>query len=210
MPQAMPDVPGVGGDVVFRPTVGFAVDRRCAAITGILATVVVGVVACGSGADMARETPASTTNPSTSSLGQSFTNSAQQQAMTAYLGMWRDFALAGLHSDWQSPELSKYATGAALSTLSRGLYADHYNGLVTRGSATHDPSVSSADPASDPTTVLITDCSDSTHYLKYYASSGSAADDGPGGRQRIEATVRKQLDGSWKVTDFGVQAVGTC
>jgi hypothetical protein len=124
--------------------------------------------------------------------------------------MWRDFAAAGTTSNWQSPTLAQHATGLALSTMSRGLYADHYNGLVTKGTATHDPQVSSTGPAADPTTVVVTDCSDSAHYLKYAASSGKPANDGPGGRQQINATVEVQADGSWKVSDFGVQAVGTC
>jgi hypothetical protein len=124
--------------------------------------------------------------------------------------MWQDFAKAGTTSDWQSPALAQHATGIALSNMSRGLYADHYNGLVTQGTATHDPQTSSMVPPSDPNTVVVTDCSDSTHYLKYYGSSGKPANDGPGGRQLINATVQKQSDGTWKVSDFGVQAVGTC
>jgi hypothetical protein len=124
--------------------------------------------------------------------------------------MWQDFAKAGTTSDWQSPALAQHATGIALSNMSRGLYADHYNGLVTKGTATHDPRASSMAPLADPSTVVVTDCSDSTHYLKYYGISGKPANDGPGGRQLINATVQKQSDGTWKVSDFGVQTVGTC
>lgn len=53
----------------------------------------------------------------------------------AYRGMWQDFAAAGATSDWQSPRLGRSATAVALTNLSRGLYADRYNRLVTRGSA---------------------------------------------------------------------------
>jgi hypothetical protein len=124
--------------------------------------------------------------------------------------MWQDFAKAGTTSDWQSPALAQHATGIALSNMSRGLYADHYNGLITKGTATHDTRVSSVDPASDPTKVVVADCSDSTHALKYHASNGQPANDSPGGRRLINAIVQKQSDGGWKVSDFGVQAVGTC
>lgn len=74
---------------------------------------------------------------------------ARQQAIAAYLGMWRDFADAGTTSDWRSPKLAQNATGDALSTLSRGLYADHYNGLVSRGRPVNNPQVSFVDPV-DP------------------------------------------------------------
>jgi hypothetical protein len=135
---------------------------------------------------------------------------AGQGAVAAYLGMWREFTTAGTTSDWRSPALGHYATGIALSNLSRGLYADHYNGLVTRGTATHHPHLSSMSPPADPTAVTVTDCSDSTHYLKYHAAIGTPANDGRGGRQLINAAVARQADGGWKVSDFGVQAVGTC
>jgi hypothetical protein len=150
--------------------------------------------------------PSATPDPAATLL----TDPAGQHALTAYQGMWWDFAAAGTTSDWRSPSLARYATGIALSNMSRGLYADHYNGLVTKGTASHDPRVSSTSPPGDPNTVTVSDCSDSTHYLKYRASSGKLANDGPGGRQLINATVRRQADGSWKVSDFGVQGVGTC
>lgn len=124
--------------------------------------------------------------------------------------MWGDFVAASATSDWQSPKLGQYATGLALSTLSRGLYADHYNGLVSKGTPTHTAQVSSVDPPNNPTKVIVTDCSDSTKALKYRADNGQLANDSPGGRRLINATVQKQSDGSWKVSDFGVQGVGTC
>ncbi len=132
---------------------------------------------------------------------------ARHQAIAAYLGMWRDFADAATTSDWRSPTLARNATGDALSTLSRGLYADHYNGLVSRGRPVNNPQVSSVD---SPTKVVITDCGDSTNWVKYRADNGQPANDGPGGRRQINAIAKKAVDGSWKVTDFGVQAVGTC
>jgi hypothetical protein len=135
---------------------------------------------------------------------------AQQEALTAYRGMWQDFAAAGATSDWRSPRLGQYATGVALTNLSRGLYADHYNGLVTKGEPILNPSVFSVDPPQDPTTVVITDCGDSTQWLKYRADNGQLADDKPGGRRLINAIVDKQSDGSWKVSDYGAHEIGTC
>ncbi len=173
------------------------------------------LAACGSG-DASGRTPATSqfAAPGPTSMAPTLPASpadvARQQAIAAYLGMWRDFADAATTSDWQSPKLAQNATSDALSTLSRGLYADHYNGLVSRGRPVNNPQVSSVDPAESPTKVVISDCGDSTNWAKYRADNGQSANDGPGGRREINAIVKKAVDGSWKVTDFGVQAVGTC
>jgi hypothetical protein len=124
--------------------------------------------------------------------------------------MWQDFVAVGTTSDWQSPKLGQYATGVALTNLSRGLYADHYNGLVTKGAPVLNPNVSSVDPPNDPKKIIVTDCGDSTKWLKYRSDNGQLADTTPGGRQLINAIVEKQIDGSWKVSDYGVHDVGTC
>jgi hypothetical protein len=124
--------------------------------------------------------------------------------------MWRSYAAAATTSDWQSPKLAEFATGTALSALSRGLYADHYSGLVSRGEPVNTPVVSSAEPVDQPIRIAISDCGDSTNWKKYHADSGQPAEGQPGGRRGIKATVEKQADGSWKVTEFGVREVGSC
>ncbi|MFK0111639.1 hypothetical protein [Streptomyces sp. NPDC091217] len=118
-------------------------------------------------------------------------------------------AEAAKTSDWDSPTLARHATGEALSAITRGMYADHLNGLVTKGEPKNAPKVSSATPMQDPTTVMISDCGDSAHWLKYRKDNGKLADDKPGGRQAITAEVRK-LNGAWKVARFAVEAVGSC
>jgi hypothetical protein len=137
-------------------------------------------------------------------------DAAKQLAIMVYLGMWRDYAIAALTSDWQSPKLSEFATGNALSAMSRGLAADHYNGLVSRGYPLNSPTATSAEPVTAPVKVQISDCGDSTKWKRYRADNGQPASGDSGGRRRINAVVDKQADGSWKVSDFGVQDVGTC
>jgi hypothetical protein len=146
----------------------------------------------------------------TTSVAPQPTDQAKERAVAAYLGMWSDMADAATTSDWQSPKLVQNATAEALQTISRSLYADHYNGLVTKGRPLSYPHVLSAEPSADPTTVTITDCGDSTNWLKYRADNGQPANDGPGGRQQIEALVKKAANGSWKVTTFAVHEVGSC
>ncbi|WP_235922136.1 hypothetical protein [Lentzea tibetensis] len=135
---------------------------------------------------------------------------AKQDALAVYQGMWQDFVAAGTTSDWQSAKLGQHATGIALTNLSRGLYADHVNGLVTKGEPKLSPTVSSVEPADTPTKIVVTDCGDSTNWLKYRKDNGQLADNKPGGRHLINAIVQKQTDGSWKVSDYGVHDAGTC
>lgn len=124
--------------------------------------------------------------------------------------MWRTMAEAGRTSDWKSAALSRYATGDALSVISRGMYADHLNGLITKGKPKNSPKVTSTAPESNPDTVMISDCGDSSYWLKYRKDSDKPADDEPGGRQAITAEVKKQASNGWKVTRFAVEGVGSC
>lgn len=130
--------------------------------------------------------------------------------MAAYLAMWQNMAQAAETSAWNSPKLAQHTTGDALSAISRGMYADHLNGLVTKGAPRNSPKVSTLSPPMSPTMAVISDCGDSTHWLKYRKDTGKLADDKPGGRQAITAEVKKQSDGTWKVTRFAVEAVGSC
>jgi hypothetical protein len=180
----------------------------------VISTVALALASCSSGtsSDPRPSTSTSLAPPSSAAptTPLSPVDQAKQAALAAYRGMWQDFVAAGATSDWQSPKLGQYATGLALSTLSRGMYADHYNGLVTKGEPVLNPTVVSVDPQAEPVTVIVNDCGDSTHFLKYRADNGNSANDGPGVRQFIKATVQKQVDSSWKVTDFGIQEVGSC
>jgi hypothetical protein len=180
----------------------------------MISTAALALTSCGSGAASGpapnTSTPSTLTSSAAPAAPMSPADQAKQAALSAYRGMWADYAAAATTSDWQSPKLPQYATGSALSTISRGLYADHYNGLVSKGTPVLHPKVSSIQPPNDPTTVMITDCGDSTNWLQYKASNGQLADNSPGGRRLINATVQKQADGTWKVTDFGVHDLGSC
>lgn len=170
---------------------------------------VMALTACDSGT---ASPPRDTTQPAptSSSSANSPVDQAKQDALAAYRGMWQDFVVAGRTSDWQSPALGNHATGVALQIMSRGLYSDHYKGLVTKGEPILNPSVSSAEPADAPTKIVVTDCGDSTNWLKYRKDTGEPADDEAGGRRLINAIVEKQSDGSWKVSDYGVHEEGSC
>jgi hypothetical protein len=173
------------------------------------ASLVLLLGACSSATPSGPPMPSSTTAATRSVLPQPV-DEAKERAVAAYLGMWSDMADAAVTSDWQSPKLALNATADALSRISRGLYADHYNGLVTKGKPVNHPTVESVEPAVAPTTVDIVDCGDDSQWLKYRADTGQQADDRPSGRRHIDAKVKKAVDGSWKVVDFAIQGVGTC
>ncbi|MDQ0772962.1 hypothetical protein QF026_001428 [Streptomyces aurantiacus] len=135
---------------------------------------------------------------------------ARERARAAYVAMWQDMARAGKTADWRSPKLAAHATGDALSAISRVLYADHLNGLVSKGAPKNSPEVTSAAPPARPTIVMIEDCGDSTDWLQYRKDTGRLADDDPGGRRAITAEVKQQADGVWKVTRFAVDGLGSC
>jgi len=174
----------------------------------ISASLVLLLGACSSTRPSGPPVPPSTT--ATTRVSPQPVDEAKVRAVAAYLGMWNDMADAAVTSDWQSPKLALNATADALSRISRGLYADHYNGLVTKGKPVNHPEVESVEPAAAPTTVDIVDCGDDSQWLKYHADTGRQADDGPSGRRHIDAKVKKAVDGSWKVVDFAIQDVGTC
>ncbi|MGH3492777.1 MAG: hypothetical protein ACRDQ1_06030 [Sciscionella sp.] len=134
---------------------------------------------------------------------------ARQEAIESYVGMWHDMAAAATTSDWRSPRIGAHATGDALLVISKSLYTDHLNNVVTKGEPKNEPTVSSMNPPEDPTTVLISDCGDDSGWLKY-RTDGRLLNDAPGGRRAITAEVKKQPDGSWKVSRFAVEAVGSC
>ncbi len=195
-------------------TGGTTFSTRVARITTLFAVpaAMLALAACSTGNTAPATSVDAAPTPSSPSptLALSPADKAKQDALASYRGMWQDFVAAGATSDWQSPKLGRYATGIALTNMSRALYADHYNGLVTKGEPTYEPAVSSVEPPDNPNKIVIKDCSDDSRWLKYKASTGQPANDTPGGRHLINAIVQKQADGSWKVSEYGVHEAGTC
>ena len=136
-------------------------------------------------------------------------DAAEQAALAAYRGMWQAYAKAGLTANPDEPDLAKYATDRALKTLRGGLTDLRGKGHVIRGEYTSKPQVVEATPALDPNAISVRDCLDTRRFLTY-KGSGDLVDDEPGGFRLTRATVTNLGADGWKVTSFGVQAVGTC
>lgn len=191
-----------------KTSVHHLVRRKGAALIALVLAGLV-LVACGDDSSGAT-TPTPTSPMATSSPTTSAADSAERAAIDAYVGMWMAMAKAGETADWESPELAKYATGNALTTITRSLYTDQKNGVISRGKPTLDPQVTAREPDDDPRIIRISDCGDSTNWVQVDADSGEPVDDEPGGRRAIEAEVKKQGDGAWKVRRFAVQELGSC
>ncbi|MFI7208442.1 hypothetical protein [Micromonospora aurantiaca (nom. illeg.)] len=172
---------------------------------GLCLAVAVG--ACDGGKP-AGDSP-SATSASAPEPGQGLRGSVDEAALAAYRGMWQAYAKAGLAANPDEPELARHATGQALSTLKTGLAKLRKDGEVIKGEYESDPHVVPASPSTEPVTVSVQDCLDTTRFLTYKAATGALADDVPGGKRAVRATVVRDGDG-WKVSSFGVQAVGTC
>lgn len=178
---------------------------------GVVGVLMMASCAADGGIRPSLGTPSVAPSAPTSSPAPSRVDAAKQAAVAAYVGMWQAMARAGETSDWQSPELAGYATGNALTTITRSLYTDRFNKVVTRGTPANFPVARSAEPPDAPATVLIDDCGDSTNWVKYHEGTENPAGDGTGGgRRSITAEVLLQPDGSWRVSRFAVEAVGTC
>jgi hypothetical protein len=153
-------------------------------------------------------------NPSTTSTQRTAVQhdaaaTASKRAIAAYTAMWKAMASAAQTADYQSPRLSLHADGDALSQLSRGLYANKQHGIVAKGDPVTNPTVTGVTPSVDPTSVAISDCFDDSHWLNYVSATNELQNNVPGGKHATTATVSR-VDGSWKVTDLAVGAVGTC
>lgn len=133
----------------------------------------------------------------------------EQDALTAYRGMWRAFVEAGKTSDAESTDLRTYASGNALKLIVSSLYTNKELGKVTKGDVVLQPKVVKSTPDVAPTALTIEDCVDSTRWLEYKASGG-LWDNKPGGKHRNTAIVKKQQDGTWKVDAFALRESGTC
>lgn len=134
----------------------------------------------------------------------------RQSALDAYRGMWKAYQDALAIPDPAHPGLAKHATGKALATLTKGLQSVKDQGLKGTGAIVVSPKITSFSPANAPTDIEITDCLNDADSHIVRAGPGSPYNDKPGGRHRTTAAVKRQTDGTWKVSEFGVLGVGTC
>ena len=178
----------------------------------LLVAVAIALAACDSGS----QAPSPSPTPQVSLASPSPTvvptdrDSAVQAAERAYRGMWDAYMRVLMAPDPESPELTRYAAGEALKTLSDGVRDVRNQGLKGEGKFALSPQVTEVTPANEPTKIAVRDCVDTRQSRIVRASPGATYNDKPGGLRLCLATVQRQNDGSWKVTSFGLREVGTC
>ncbi|WP_394620152.1 hypothetical protein JNUCC0626_13905 [Lentzea sp. JNUCC 0626] len=165
------------------------------------------MVACGAPPS---SPPATHTNTPSTSVAP-LPDLPERKAIDAYLGMWREMAVAGETANPRSPELARYATGEALSLINNSLHEMERDGHISKGRPKGDPQVTNVDRNEGVVNVVrLRDCGDSTDWLKYRRDNGQLVDGEAGGRRSIIAEVVVQPDGAWRVTRFAVRGLGTC
>lgn len=182
---------------------------RCLRLAGSATALclVAGAGACDAG--NAGQEPSPTTSVTVSMPSQDPRGAAEDAALDAYRGMWAAYAKAGLTANPDEPDLSRFASDGALKTLRNGLATYRSKKQVLKGEYVLNPQAAEVALTSSPATVTVTDCIDDSNFLVYNLS-GEPINDVPGGRQSARATVTNLAAGSWKVTSFGVQDVGSC
>jgi hypothetical protein len=178
---------------------------RRALLTALAVLVLsVTLTACGSGSTSA-STTATPERSTTTTVGPVDPATA---VLSAYRTMWADLVTAATTSDYQSPLLSRHASGSALTIFVQGLARDQLAGIVTKGQPVLDPRVTSLTPAADPTHATVADCFDDTRWVEYKVSGGLAKN-APGGR-RATTAVLVMKNGVWKVVQITIGNTGTC
>jgi hypothetical protein len=165
---------------------------------------------CSDSRQQRQDQPSPASTPSLHAPSQDTPASADIKALAAYRGMWNAYATAGEVADPTHGDLAQYATGDALSALTKGLDGYREKGQVSKGRPDMSPWVTERPSAGDPVKQFeIQDCLDSTHWL-VYEKSGELVNDEPGGRRFAAAFVQDTGGGVWKVSAVGVHEVGSC
>lgn len=182
---------------------GPVMTQRMFALAVILLAMSTATTACGGGsADEAEVQP--TVSPSHDPV-----QAAKDSAVAAYEAFWKAVAEAGENSDPSYADLEKYGDGDALEKVTKMLEGYVEAGHITHGEPDVDPTATDATPAEDPAKVTLTDCADTTGYLVYDKKTDKIVDTDRGGQRAAEAVV-EHIDGDWKVTAFGIGALGSC
>ncbi|MFI1584773.1 hypothetical protein [Embleya sp. NPDC020630] len=175
---------------------------------GTIAAIGLAVLAMiTAGCDSGDSSAAQKTTPPTAAtpFSPAPTSTWAAEALTAYRNMWAAVARAQLTSDYQSPDIPRYAADQALGYFVVTTKDNHSKGIVSKGEPIIAPRVTRETTES----VTVADCVDDSTWLNYSATTGKPIDDVPGGHHRGEAVVTKSPDG-WKVTHLTLEGVGTC
>jgi len=176
--------------------------------SALLAVVMLGAAACStstrSTVPAPRTSPAPSAAPSSTQTPDSEA-SARTDALRAYFGMMGDWQVAATTADDQSPTLAHHMTGQAFALVVGDISKDKRSGVVVKGQVHISPAIEQV----SATDAVVTDCADSTGWLKYSATAGVVAPGQVGGKHHVLAHVAA-ADGTWRVDKLDVYPIGSC
>ena len=167
--------------------------------------VVMAASACSSastsqtGSSSSLSTSPTTTTASPQSASPNPTEQAKAAALKSYSAFWLAQVSSEAHPKHRpDPGLVKHAIDKALADAQATIFLYRQNGIEMRGEPTHSAEVTSV-VLTDPQTVAITDCLDSTHWRPVYAATGkSALAPGQSPRVIVESTATV-YNGRWVI-----------
>lgn len=132
-------------------------------------------------------------------------------------------AMLAVYQAFWDAQLKVYATGTMKDTgiekvgtdkayakvqTTRIYYVD--NGFVMTGAPGLSPQVTSLDMTAKPPIATITDCIDSTNYVKVEKASGKPVETLDKNRRHVAAYTALKVGGAWQIRDFDISRDQLC
>ncbi len=170
--------------------------NRLAAV--VAATALAGVAACGSA-----DEPAALTGPAgptaSPSADAAKTADAKQAALKSYAGYLAASRRAEQQGDPFIPDLRRYVADPLLTQVRLAVRKNQTHGAIRQGSVRSDPEVTTVNLDTNPATVEIQDCLDTSGYRLVFRRNSAPVPDAAGGRYLVTATATRYPDGRWLI-----------
>ncbi|MFF4877144.1 hypothetical protein [Micromonospora sp. NPDC000668] len=176
-----------------------------------LLTVVaaVPVTGCGSGRE-AVERPAAVRGDEQRADPEVERRAAEKAALDAYSGYLAASRTASRRSDPRAPELTRFLADPLLTRVRWSIREAKEHGAMRTGTLKSDPTVTAVSLDSNPATVEIQDCLDTTGYRLVYAKDQRVVPGTGGGRHFATATAARYPDGRWLINSSAAHRDQPC
>ncbi|GGM20396.1 hypothetical protein [Micromonospora yangpuensis] len=180
-------------------------DRRAPVVrrvTGLLVIAVLGLtsgVGCGGPTAETGDRPARRGPTPTATVSTADEQVARKAALAAYAGYLAATRAASRNSDPHHPQLTRYLGDPLLTRVRVTIRETKERGAMRTGKIVSDPTVTSVDLISEPPTVEIQDCLDTTGYRLVYTRNNKVVPGSGGSRHLATATASRYPDGRWLI-----------
>ncbi|KXK62895.1 hypothetical protein AWW66_06090 [Micromonospora rosaria] len=167
---------------------------------GLVVIVAVGATAgCGGAAPEVADAPPPARPSATATVSAADEEAAREAALAAYAGYLDATRAASRESDPRHPELTRYLGDPLLTRVRVTIRQAKENGAMRTGKLVSDPTVTSVSLETDPATVEIQDCLDTTGYRLVYTHNKKVVPGSRGSRHLATATATRYPDGKWRI-----------